>query len=147
MTAFSPREQGVIKIRMNPFIRERDPGYTYDMTRPEAEKAFPWLNEHWQTFGGFFARPPGGESLSEVSQRVYTFLNTLFRDRAGKKVWVMLHGGTLRAVRFLLEHWTYDEALYWPKGQSPENCGITVYAFDKKKGRLVLQEYNTIAWH
>jgi broad specificity phosphatase PhoE len=146
MEAFSEREKLKINVRMNPNIRERDPGYAYDMTTAEAEAAFPWLHEHWKTFGGFFARPPGGESLSDVSQRVYTFFNSLFRDRAGKKVWVVLHGGTLRAVRFLLERWTYDQALTWPEGKSPENCGVTIYNFNTGKGKLVLQEYNTVAW-
>jgi broad specificity phosphatase PhoE len=146
LEAFPEEESYRIKVRMNPFIRERDPGYAYDMTTEEAEAAFPWLHEHWTTFGGFFARPPGGESLADVAARVYTFFNTLFRDRAGKKVWVALHGGTLRAARFLLERWTYDQALRWPEGQSPENCGITVYNFDTTKQRLVLQEYNTVCW-
>jgi len=146
LSAFPADEQSQIRVRMNQFIRERDPGYTYDMTVEEAEAAFPWLPEHWSTFGGFFARPPGGESLSDVSQRVYTFLNTLFRDRAGKKVWVVSHGGTLRAFRFILEHWDYEQALKWPDGQSPENCGITVYNFDDDAQRLVLQEYNTVCW-
>lgn len=135
-----------IRVRVAPFIRERDPGYAYDMTTEEAERAFPWLHEHWQTFGGFFARPPGGESIADVTQRVYTFLNMLFRDRAGRRVWAVTHGGTIRAFRFLLEHWTYDQALRWPEGQSPENCGVTHYVFDEKQQRMVLRSYNDIYW-
>jgi probable phosphoglycerate mutase len=144
LAAFSPEVRDKIQVRMSPFMRERDPGYTYDMTTEEAERTFPWLYDHWETFGGFFSRPPGGESLSDVSQRVYLGLNALFRDRAGKKVWVVTHGGTLRAIRFILERWTYQQALKWPKGESPANCGITVYNFDRTLGRLVLQEYNTV---
>ena len=135
-----------IQVRMNPFIREREPGFAYDMTTAEAENAFPWLQEYWQTFGGFFARPPGGESLSDVLNRVYTFVNMLFRDRQGKCVWVFTHGGTLRLIRMVLERWDYEQALRWPKGQSPQNCGITRYAYDTKKKRLTLTEYNTTAW-
>jgi broad specificity phosphatase PhoE len=146
LNCFGEGAKSRINVRMNQFIRERDPGYAYDMTTPEAEAAFPWLRSHWDTYGGFFARPPGGESLSDVSQRVYTFLNTLFRDRAGKKVWVVTHGGTLRAIRFILERWDYEKALHWPEGQSPKNCGVTVYNFDEMKRRLVLQEYNTVFW-
>lgn len=144
--AFSWEQRKKINIRMNHFVRERDPGYTYDMTTEEAESRFPWMKEHWETFGGFFSRPEGGESLSDVTQRVYIFLNTLFRDRAGKKVWVVTHGGTLRSFRFLLERWTYDQALHWPEGQSPKNCGVTVYNFGSEEKRLVLQEYNTTYW-
>jgi len=73
-------------------------------------------------------------------------LNTLFRDRAGKRVAVVTHGGTIRAFRFLLERWTYEQALRWPEGQSPENCGVTVYELDEEKRRLILKEYNTVLW-
>jgi broad specificity phosphatase PhoE len=142
--AFSADVRRRINVRMNPFIRERDSGYTYDMTEKEAEAAFPWLREYWKTFGGFFARPVGGESLADVANRLYLFLNMLFRDRVQKKVWVCTHGGTMRVVRFLLERWSYDQGLSWPAGQSPKNCGITVYEYDKDEGRLVLREYNTV---
>jgi len=134
------------RVRMNTFIRERNPGYTYDMTKKEAEKAFPLLYDYWKMAGGFLASPPGGESLAEVANRVYLFLGMLFRERAGKDVWVATHGGTMRVIRFLLEHWDYDQAVSWPPGESPKNCGITVYEYDQKVGRLVLREYNTVAW-
>lgn len=144
--AFPKAVRKRIQVRENQSIRERDPGYTYDMTTTEAEAAFPWLRDHWTTFGGYLARPPGGESLADVSQRVYTFLNTVFRDRRGKKVWAVVHGGTLRSIRVNLERWNYERALAWPKGNSPKNCGITVYDFDKEKGRLILREYNTVCY-
>lgn len=146
LEAFTQEEIERIDVRMNQFIRERDPGYAYDMTVDEAEAAFPWLKEHWTTFGGFFARPPGGESISDVTQRVYMFLNTLFRDRAGKKIWVVTHGGTIRAFRFIFEHWTYEQALKRPEDQPVENCGITVYNYSAEEKRLVLGEYNTVGW-
>ena len=63
---------------MSSFIRERDSGYAYDMTEEEAKKQFPWMEEYWKTFGGFFAVPPGGESYAQVAQRIYLFLDTIF---------------------------------------------------------------------
>ena len=142
--AYTPEERAQIQVRANPFIRERDPGYAYDMTTEEAEAAFPWLKEHWQTFGGFFARPPGGESLADTANRVYTFLNMLFRDRRGQKVFVVTHGGTIRGFRFHLERWDYEQALRWPPGQSPKNCGVTSYQYDRVLKRLVLVESNQV---
>jgi len=144
LQAYTSEELARMKIRMNHFIRERHAGYAYDMTTEEAATHFPWLKEYWKTFGGFFATPPGGESLELFSSGIYLFLNMLFRDRVGEKVLVVTHGGTLRCFRFLLEHWTYDKAEKWPTGQSPKNCGVTVYQHDSDKGRLVLQEYNTV---
>lgn len=139
-------ERDRVRVRMNASIRERHAGYSYDMTKQEAETAFPWLDEYWKTHGGFIARPPGGDSLADVAERVYKFINMLFRDRAGMDVWAVTHGGTLRCIRFLFEHWTYDQAIAWPAGQSPKNCGLTVYQYDPNVGRLVLTEYNTVAW-
>lgn len=135
-----------IQVRANLFLRERDPGYAYDMTEQEAQTAFPWLKEYWKTFGGFFARPPGGESVSDVVDRVHTFLDTLFRDRAGMRVWAVIHGGTMKAFRYLLERWTYEQAMNWNGEGVSENCGITVYQFDRSQKRLVLKEYNTVCW-
>ena len=144
LKAYPNEEREKIKIRQNIFIRERDPGYTYDMTQDEAERNFPWLKRYWEEFGGFLSYPPGGESLAKMVERVYLFLNMLFRDRAGQKVFVVTHGGTLRCFRFILEHWDYSQALKWPPGQSPENCGVTVYEYDRKEKRLVLKEYNAV---
>ena len=146
LEAYTVEERKQMEIRLNLFIRERDPGHTYDMTTTEAEETFPYLREYWTTQGAFFAQPPGGESLAQMSQRVYLFLNMIFRDRAGQNVLVATHGGTLRCFRFLLEHWDYEQALKWPPGQSPKNCGVTVYEYSPKAGRLELKSYNDVYW-
>lgn len=144
MEAYSPSERADMKVRANPFIRERDSGHAYDMTKAEAEKSFPYLKEHWDTYGGFFARPPGGESLAQVVERVYLFLGMLFRDRARQKVLVTTHGGTKRCFRYLLERWNYEQALNWDGGVAPHNCGVTVYRYSPADRRLVLADYNKI---
>lgn len=144
LSAYGKDELSKIKVRANIFIRERDSGHAYDMTEEEARRYFPYLEGYWKTHGGFFAVPPGGESLAQMAERVYLFLNMIFRDRAGQKVFVVTHGGTIRLFRYFLEHWTYKRALKWPKGHSPKNCGMTVYRFDAKEERLKLAEYNKV---
>ena len=144
LRAYTEEERRAMRVRINPFIRERDPGFTYDMTEAEVEEHFPWLREYWQTCGGFFSYPPGGESLAMVAQRVYLFLNMLFRDRAGEKVLVVSHSGTIRCFRFLLEHWDYEQALAWPPGESPAYCGVTDYSFEPDRERMKLGEYNRV---
>lgn len=146
LAAYPAAERDLMRIRMNIFIRERDPGFAYDMTEGEAEAAFPWLSEYWRTFGGFMARPPGGESLADVVTRVHTFLNTVAHDRAGQKVLVVTHGGTIRCLRFVLERWDYSQAERWAPGQSPANCGVTVYRATEGGDRLELEEYNRVHW-
>src|SRR6185295_17538231 len=95
LEAYTPEERARMPIRHHLFVRERDAGHAYDMTDAEAQAAFPWLQEYWNTFGPFFARPPGGESLAEVCERVYVFLQKLARTMAGKRVLVVTHGGTI----------------------------------------------------
>jgi len=146
LEAYPEKERSLIKERHNPFIRERDSGYAYDMTTEEAESAFPWLKGHWRTFGGFMARPPGGESLADVANRVYTFLGMLFRDRTEENVVVVTHGGTLRCFRYLLERWDYEQATTWNGEPHPENCSVTTYEFSEELGRLALQSYNNVYW-
>ena len=144
LAAYSAAERARMPVRADLFVRERDAGFAYDMTTAEAEAAFPWLNEYWQTFGGFLARPPGGESLADVAGRVHMFLDGVLRDHAGQKVMIVTHGGTLRCFRFLLEGWTYAQAQKWPPGQTPANCGITTYRDTGE--RLELEDYNRVYW-
>jgi 2,3-bisphosphoglycerate-dependent phosphoglycerate mutase len=146
LDAYTSKERSLINMSDNLFIRERDPGYAYDMTKPEAEHHFPWLMEHWATFGGFFARPPGGESLADVCARVQMFLDMLSRDHSGKTIFVVTHEGTIRCFRYLLEQWTYEQALKWPTGCSPKNCGVTVYEHSAVEQKLILKKYNDVFW-
>ncbi len=144
LKSYTDAERERMHVRMSSFIRERDSGYAYDMTEEEAKKQFPWMEEYWKTFGGFFAVPPGGESYAQVAQRIYLFLDTIFRDRKGQRVLVVSHAGAISAFRFLLEQWSYERAVSATTEQKPLNCGVTVYEYDKSINRLMLKSYNTI---
>jgi broad specificity phosphatase PhoE len=144
LAAYSEQERTGLQIETDFYIRERDPGYTYDMTEAEAMAAFPWLGEYWQTFGGFFSRPPGGESLADLAARVDTFLSTLDREHAGQRVLVVAHGGTIRCLRFLLERWEYGKVTQLLRDDPPINCGVTTYRAGA--GGLELVDYNRVYW-
>lgn len=147
LLAAYPREaREAMRMRQHLFLRERDAGWTYDMTTAEAEAAFPWLQGYWDTFGRFFARPPGGESFADVAERVYLFLGMLFRDRAQQRVLVVSHGGTLRVFRYLLERWTHDEFIERWDTEPVANCAVTSYALDPAAGRLMLRTLNAVHW-
>ncbi|MEZ5289098.1 MAG: histidine phosphatase family protein [Vicinamibacterales bacterium] len=137
LSAYPQDERALIEIRHHLFLRERDTGYTFDMTTAEAEAAFPWLQGYWNTYGPILGRPPGGESLADVAQRAYMFLSMLFRERAGQRVLVVTHGGTLWMFRMLLERWTWDEAAEHFRTGSVPQCSVTHYEFDPVAGRLV----------
>lgn len=145
LEAYTDEERARIRVERNFYLRERDPGYTYDMTEAEAKAAFPWLEEYWQTFGHFFSRPPGGESLADVAARVDTFLSMLARDHDGQRVLLVVHGGTIRCLRFLLERWPYEKVSELLVEDPPKNCGVTTYE-RSATGALQLVEYNRVYW-
>jgi broad specificity phosphatase PhoE len=138
LAAYTPEERAAMTIRHHLFIRERDGGHAYDMTDAEASAAFPWLQEYWNTFGPFFARPPGGESLAQVCERVYAFLQKVARTMAGTRILIVTHGGTMWCFRYVLERWTYEEAERRFQTESNPNCAVTSYAYDEAAGRLLL---------
>ncbi len=146
LAAYPGEERERMIVRHHLFLRERDAGWTYDMTTAEAAAAFPWLQGYWDTFGRFFARPPGGESLAELAERVYLFLQKLYRDPHNQRVLVVSHGGTLRVFRYLLERWTHDEFLDRWESEPVANCAVTTYALDPANGRMALRSLNRVYW-
>lgn len=146
LAAYSGEERAGMTVRHHLFIRERDGGHTYDMTDAEASAAFPWLQDYWSTFGPFFARPPGGESLADVCERVYAFLQKVARTMAGKRVLVVSHAGTMWCLRYVLEGWTYEEADRRFNTEPMLNCAVTSYRFDHSAGRLQLDDAARVFW-
>ena len=145
LDAWPREERPTIRVRHHLFIRERDQGHAYDMTDAEAAAAFPWLQDYWNTFGPFFARPPGGESLAQVCERVYTFLQKLARTMGGKRVLIVTHGGTIWCFRYVLERWTYEEAERRFQTESIGNCSVTSYERDGA-GRMTLDLAGATFW-
>lgn len=146
LAAYPAEERRQMHVRHHLFIRERDGGHAYDMTDAEATAAFPWLQEYWNTVGPFFARPPGGESLAQVCERVYAFLQKMARTMAGRRVLVVTHGGTLWCFRYVLERWTYEEAESRFRTEAILNCSVTSYRYDEGARRLVLEQAGQTFW-
>ena len=144
LAGYEPADRERMRVRHHLFIRERDQGYAYDMTDSEAREAFPWLQDYWNTFGPFFARPPGGESLAQVCERVYSFLQKLARTMEGKRVLLVTHGGTIWCCRYVLERWTYDEAERRFATEHIRNCSVTHYELES--GRLSLRAAGVVHW-
>jgi len=146
LEAYTADERARMPVRHHLFVRERDGGHAYDMTDAEAQAAFPWLQDYWNTFGPFFARPPGGESLADVCERVYAFLQKLARTMAGRRVLVVTHGGTIWCFRYVLERWTYEEAERRFRTENNPNCAVTAYRYADATRRLALAECAQVLW-
>jgi len=142
LLAYTPSELDKMPTRMDVFLRERDPGFTYAMTESEVDLNFPWLNRYWKTFGDFLSHPPGGESLGSVSERVHLFLNMIFSSHSDEKILVVTHAHVIRCFRFLLEHWNYEQAFTVLDKDKPRNCGVSSYHSDSTGQRMILSNYN-----
>jgi broad specificity phosphatase PhoE len=145
LEAYPPEVRTSMRVRHHLFIRERDQGHAYDMTDAEAAGAFPWLQDYWTMFGPFFARPPGGESLAQVCERVYAFLQKLGRTMGGKRVLIVSHAGTMWCFRYVLERWTYEEAEHRFQTESIPNCSVTWYE-PEPPSRLALRGTGVTYW-
>jgi probable phosphoglycerate mutase len=131
-----------VDIHYSILLREREPGYTYNMTEAEAALYFPWLQEYWAMQGPVFARPPGGTSVADVIERTLLFLNDMHAQHRGQKVLLSLHGRVYTAIRFLYERWTYEELESFLRGKGPRNCCVTIYEPSDSGHTLVLRDYD-----
>jgi 2,3-bisphosphoglycerate-dependent phosphoglycerate mutase len=110
-------------------LRERDSGYGIEMTRDESRQHFPYLDNHWDLDGKWFAVPPGGESVVQVMDRVSTFLIklSLNKELEDKHVWVVTHGRTISAFQMVIEKIPFD--MVNELVTSPKNCGYVHYTY------------------
>jgi broad specificity phosphatase PhoE len=100
--------------------------------------------------GKYWYRAPGGESRPDVRERVHGLLGTVTRDYAGKRIVMVAHSVVVLVLRALLERWGEDDYMKVDKEDDVKNCSLTTYVFDPskgEKGKLVLQEYNTIVYN
>lgn len=117
-------------------IRERDPGFCYNLTKEELEKYFPWFLSYWVATDYFTRTPPGGESVLQMcSGRLKNFLKKLEEPQFdGKNILVVSHCNAIIGLRCLLESWDYDQAEYAMRNLCPPNVSVTAYDFDHLHG-------------
>lgn len=79
----------------------------------------------------FLFRPPQGESMGDVAQRVKIILDTMARECDGKDVIIVCHGHVIRTFRIILEHMSLSQSNEYLNteeawGRVP-NCAIVHY--------------------
>lgn len=84
------------------YLRERDAGHLDAMATDEMFRRYPEEMRE-RDRDAFYWRPPGGESLAEVSLRIDRILDTLRRAERAERVIVVCHGEVMRAFRVRIE--------------------------------------------
>ncbi len=95
--------------------------------------------------GPYYYRHPQGESMLDVRLRNRSWLGTLIREWASKRVLSVTHHLTILGTRANLERWSAERFIKTDEHEKPINCGVTIYRGDPRQGRngrLLLDAYN-----
>jgi broad specificity phosphatase PhoE len=95
--------------------------------------------------GSYWYRYPQGENIPDVRERNRSWMKTLTRDFAGKRILAVTHHLNILALRANLERWDADTFLHTDETDKPSNCSVTTYRGNPNKGaagRFELEQYN-----
>lgn len=83
-----------------------------------------------------------------MCERAHAFLQKVARTMAGKRVLVVSHAGTMWCLRYVLEHWSYEEADRRFNTEPMPNCAVTSYRLesDEPPRRLQLVDASRVFW-
>jgi broad specificity phosphatase PhoE len=127
-------------------IREKDHGlallyndsHIYFLMHPEQAELYKLLGDYDYRF-------LNGENIPDVRQRNLSWIATMTREFAGKRVMAITHHLTILATRANFERLSPKEFLHLDKHEKPLNCGVTRYIGNPNlgsRGKLELCEYN-----
>ncbi|MDO5627706.1 MAG: histidine phosphatase family protein [Mobilicoccus sp.] len=115
------------KIVIDERLRERDLGIFDGYTWRGIEEHFADEAKRRAHEGKFYYRPPGGESWTDVAQRVRSVLADIRGEYDGERVWVFSHQAVIMSFRYVLES-LEEKALLGIDHDSPmANCSRTIY--------------------
>jgi len=117
------------KWRIDQRLRERDWGEIGSLPRNEFQAAYP-QNARMKHHDSTYWRPPGGESIPDVRQRVRSMLDTLHRECADRSVVIVTHGEFMWATRSELEYMTDQDLAVADKDPSQKihNAQVSHYS-------------------
>lgn len=127
-------------------IREKDHGLAllyndsqiYFLMHPEQGELYALLGDYDYRF-------LNGENIPDVRQRNRSWITTITREFAGKRVMAITHHLTILATRANFERLSPEQFLHLDKHEKPVNCGVTRYVGNPNvgsRGKLELREYN-----
>ncbi len=111
-------------------LRERDGGL-FNVIPPSIRDVNYLEQQKFFDTQPFFFRPPQGESVADLCQRVKIILDTLARECNGKNVVIVCHGHVMRSFRIILERMSHSQATEFLMGKTEKsgvpNCSIIHY--------------------
>ena len=130
-------------------VREKEFGVLEGLTKHGMRVRFPEEVERRAHIGKYYYRPPGGESFPDVNLRLHSFLGTLVREHAGRRVLVITHSVVVLLFRRLLERMEEQQVLALDRQDDIKNASLLIYEQGTRDGRsgvLVLKGWNLTPW-
>jgi broad specificity phosphatase PhoE len=135
-----------VKVYEDERVREQEHGLSviysdyrvFNILHPEQKKLYDLEGPYWYRF-------PQGENIPDVRTRNRSWMTSLTRDFAEKKVMVITHHLNILALRANLERMGADEFMDLDNNDKPINCGVTLYkGYPElgKEGHIKLEFYN-----
>ena len=116
------------KVLTAPLMRELSFGIWEGMTYDEIIQKWPQEYKEWQA-DPYNKKPPEGETLSELCQRVSKFLMETAKKHPESRILVVSHAGPIRAVLSVLLNLRQD--FFWKFKIS--NTSLTIIEYDGQK--------------
>jgi broad specificity phosphatase PhoE len=111
-------------------LRERDGGLFNQITPSKRDSHYADQKKFYNS-QPFLFRPPQGESIADLCQRIKIVLDTLARECDGKNVIIVCHGHVIRAFRIILERMSLQKSNNLLLGKQAwarvPNCSILHY--------------------
>ncbi len=135
-----------VKVVVDERIREQEHGLAnvyndwrvFHILHPEQALLYKMEGPYWYRY-------PQGESVPDVRERNRSWINTVTRDFAEKRILVVTHHLNILALRANLERWGAEKFIEVDENDKPINCGVTAYRGNPnlgKNGRFQLEYYN-----
>lgn len=118
-------------------MRERDLGVFDGLTGAGIRSHYPEESQRRQRQGKFYYRPPGGESWTDVVQRVRQVLFEQATGAAERRLWIVTHQAVIMAFRLAIEGLNERQLMTIDRDEALPNCSLTRYRKDDN-GRLEL---------
>jgi len=130
-------------------VREKEFGILENLTKHGVRETFPEEVKRKNLLGKYYYRPPGGESYPDVNLRLHSFLGTLVREHAGRRVLVITHSVVVLLFRRLIERMDEKEVLELDRQDEVKNASLLIYALGSRDGRegvFVRKAWNLVPW-
>src|SRR5262249_12139994 len=144
IAAAAAEERGVTlpAARIDNRLPDRDMGDLELRPWPVIAASYPSEIDRANSEGLYHYRPPGGESLADVADRLLSLLGDINHEYAGRRVLVIAHDAIVAILHYLIDRPSLDDFTRHLGENPARNASIT--RFIDRDGRLRMVDYNNV---